>query len=328
MVEVKSVLDNLLVFHVLIGLSQGRKKLKAEDIGIQEPDAALISLGSKKVFDPERLLPFRMIRNKAFRLCREYGVRFMDSPTLFAVEVGPKAEKLAAELKLLEAEFAAEKAILVPQVDAIVAAWRAQHATHEQALKESFSSDYFDNTLSFAFHCARIGTSDNPALDGPLLGNITSLGDVLIREISEDAAETFKTSFIGKNRCSHRALAPLRRISEKLKSLGFLTASAAALAKFVDETVSAMPPKGGYIEGADFLRLSFLVGTLGEPKQIAKYLSGTLQAPAFDEAAQTADDDTSTEELSAGDALLMFEVAPVIPVPPVVTPQAAKSAWF
>ncbi|MCE2724193.1 MAG: DUF3150 domain-containing protein [Betaproteobacteria bacterium] len=321
MVEVKSVLDNLLVFHLVIGLSQGRKKLKAEDIGISEPDSALISLGSKKVFDPDRLLPFRMIRNKAFRLCREYGIRFMDSPTLFAVEVGTKAETLAAELKLLEAEFEAEKKILVPQVDQIVADWRKQHATHQQALKESFSSDYFDNTLSFAFQCARIGTSDNPALDGPLVQNVTSLGEVLIREVSEDAAETYKTSFLGKNRCSHRVLAPLRRISDKLKSFGFLTPSASSLAVFVDQTVAAMPPKGGYIEGTDFLRLSFLMKTLGDKQQISNYLTGTLQQPDFEESADASSEAEDDNNTSDAVPLVVEAVQPVSKASPV-------AAWF
>lgn len=281
------VLDNLAVVHLQVSLAQGRKKLKPEDIGINDPNTDLISLGSKKVFDPESLKPFRVLRNEALRICRQEGVRFLGSPNLFAIPL-QRVATVVVELDKLQATFNSEKATLLPQVDAINAQWQTTHASFQQALKETFSREYFDRALDFAHHAVRIGPSNDPVLDKNLAQNVGSLSDTLLNEIAEDAMETFKTSFAGQNRCSHKALRPFRRYSAKLRSLGFLNPAALPIADFIDKSISTLPPSG-YLEKNDFLSLYFVCQTLSKVENIRAYLNGARKQDTTVGAAASAD---------------------------------------
>lgn len=316
---ISGLLDNLTVFHLSIGLAQGRKKLKAEDIGIAEPNKELISLGSKKVFDPSRLLPFRMSRNESLRLCRTAGTRFMESPTLFAVANG-EASELAKKLTAIQSEFLTNKAAFLPEVDKLNRDWQLANPNHELALRETFSSEYFDSALSYTFHAARIGMSNDPVLDQPLVANVLNLGDVLIREVTEDAAETVKTSFAQKTRCTHKVFAPLRRLSTKLKSLGFLSPIALDVATFVDDTLAAMPPAGAHIEGTAFYRLKFMVETLADVAKVHAFLQGERTQPVEDVLGVESEGDEQDDADESQQHVM---------VPPLVEHALAyTSAWF
>lgn len=321
---ISSVLDNLTVFHLSIGLAQGRKKLKAEDIGIAEPNKELISLGSKKVFDLSRLLPFRMARNESLRLCRTAGTRFMDSPNLFAV-ANADAITLANKLTAIQVEFLANKATFLPEVDQVNRDWQLANPNHEQALKETFSTDYFDRALNYNFHAARIGMSNDPVLDQPLVSNVLNLGDVLIQEVAEDAAETMKTSFTHKSRCTHKVFAPLRRLSSKLKSLGFLSPIALHVAKLIDETLAVMPPAGSHIEGSDFYRLKFMVETLSDEAKVHAFLNGS-RIQNDDEVIDELIDEVIASDVNDEEAD-DSQSSTMVP-PPVEQAPTHVSAWF
>jgi len=295
-VQFEQVLDNLAVVHLQVALAAGRKKLKAEDLGIADPKSDLISLGSKKVFDPDSLAPFRQLRNEAQRICRQEGVRFLGSPNLFAIPVTQVAT-VVAQLDQLEADFNKEKLALLPQVDSINQAWQGKHTTYQQALKETFSREYFDSALNFAHHAVRIGKTNDPNVDKNLANNVGSLSDTLLKEISEDARETMNTSFNKGPKVSHRVLRPFKRFAAKLRSLGFLNQSATPLADFIEQTIASITSGPGYIEGADYYRLSFVCSTLADVNNIRSYLAGVLNQQQYVDAHMPAD--TSIEALEA-----------------------------
>ncbi|HAZ7869301.1 TPA: DUF3150 domain-containing protein, partial [Escherichia coli] len=100
--------NNVLESLILVSLSEihgisGRKKLTRSDfgVGVDLPPDVIVSLGSKKIIDPQLLNPFNQYKSRAHALCSAVGVRFLGG---YAVPAD-RVNDLISELNDVKTEF-------------------------------------------------------------------------------------------------------------------------------------------------------------------------------------------------------------------------------
>ena len=76
-----NALTDVIVVSLDVRIWSGRKKLRPEDLTTSGrlPPKDLVSLGSKKIFDPKALKPFVDVKRRAETRCQAIGVRFARS---------------------------------------------------------------------------------------------------------------------------------------------------------------------------------------------------------------------------------------------------------
>ena len=87
----ETITDRIVLVMLGISIWSGRKKLKPEDLNLLDgeiPPEELVSLGSKRVCDPEPLKPFHRLKQSAERACLRVGTRFLGADAAGGVRGG------------------------------------------------------------------------------------------------------------------------------------------------------------------------------------------------------------------------------------------------
>ncbi|EYU13385.1 MULTISPECIES: DUF3150 domain-containing protein [Photorhabdus] len=276
------VLDQL----ILVSLSDitsisGRRKLKKEDLGkdAKLPPDVMVSLGSKKIIDPQLINPFTRKKNTAHTLCQEVGIRFMGG---YAVPAD-KINDLIAKLNVLKSDFYAYKAEFMK---ADFKSWiNSFEEKYRDILLRDASIDlhYMDNQIQFGFTAIHITPYSNSIIQGSLTGQIKSLAD----EVYEDVANVVEGFLKNRNpdSFSQHTLNPLRRCAEKLDSLSFIAPCVKGLCKYVSDMLKDIPLTGK-ITGKHYNDILSLLNNLRDP-QNAKSFVELLSQPQSNAATDT-----------------------------------------
>ena len=113
---ITQITDRLTLVMLSISIWSGRKKLRPEDLHLSDgeiPPEDLVSLGSKRVCDPDALKAFHRIKQSAERACLRVGTRFLGG---FAVP-HEQAEALAEQLETLKLQFEVETGLFLADYD-------------------------------------------------------------------------------------------------------------------------------------------------------------------------------------------------------------------
>ena len=107
-----NALNDVIVVSLDVRIWSGRKKLRPEDLTTSGrlPPKDLVSLGSKKIFDPKALKPFADVKRKAETRCQAIGVRFARAfaiPKAAAKSVVEELNGLAENFKQVRDAFLA-----------------------------------------------------------------------------------------------------------------------------------------------------------------------------------------------------------------------------
>ena len=197
------VLDRLVAVNLDVRIWSGRKKLTAEDLslGADVPPEDLVSLGSKRVCDPESIKVFHRLKKQAERVCLTGGMRFLGG---YAIPED-RTETVAAELDALGETFAQERATFVAGYGQAIEDWIALHPQWEAAIRKAVDpASVVESRLGFGYQLYRIAPAENA---GNLAEQVEGLGDTLFGEVARIARELDK-SFVGKDALSQRACPP------------------------------------------------------------------------------------------------------------------------
>jgi hypothetical protein len=212
-----TILDRLVAVNLAVRIWSGRKKLTAEDLSLGGaiPPEDLVSLGSKRVCDPEAVRVFQRLKHQAERVCLQGGMRLLGG---FAIPE-ERAELVAVALDDIGEAFAQARATFVAGYGEAIATWIAQHPAWEAAIRRAVEpASQVELRLGFGYQLYRVAPVEQ---SGSLEQAVTGLGDTLFSEIAQ-MARTLDQSFIGKEALSRRALSTFRRIREKLGCLAFV----------------------------------------------------------------------------------------------------------
>jgi hypothetical protein len=293
---IERITDRITLVILSIGIWSGRKKLRAEDLklGTEVPPEDLVSLGSKRVCDPEPLKVFHRLKKGAERACLQGGTRFLGG---FAIP-NARAETLADELDKLKGEFEDEGRKFLQSYDQGLEDWIAQHPQWEAAIRRAIEpANVVGGRLRFGYQLVQIAPADKP---GTLAEEVSSLGDGIFAEVAQ-IAKDLDDAFLGKDVLRRTALSTYRRIREKLDCLSFVDQRIQPVVDTIDDWFRRLPEKGP-IAGGIFNEGWALATILGDPDKLARHGAGQLalrQVPAQSDEEETAvasESDTSIED--------------------------------
>jgi len=256
------IVDGLVLIILNIGLWQGRKKLRIEDLeekGINAsslPPSKLASLGSKRIVSPDAINVFLALKRRAERACIAVGTRFLGG---YAIPE-EKLPALHAELEAIEAEFNIEKNKLLSQYETTVEAWADGNPEWRDAILRAVDSPSYVAEQLQCSHTA-LKFSHAPGAEKTLDKQSSGLRGQLEREIALAAKTAWEESFQGKLSVRKSALGKLDSINEKLAGLSFLDGSIGSLNQSVSTVLKQCAGKQT-IEGSDLMAVCGILATL------------------------------------------------------------------
>jgi hypothetical protein len=321
-----AILDRLVAVNLDVRIWSGRKKLTAEDLslGTEVPPEDLVSLGSKRVCDPEAVRVFQRLKRHAERVCLEGGMRFLGG---FAIPEA-RTEEVAAALDRLAEVFAEERQRFVAGYGQFIEDWIAQHPRWEAAIRRAVEpASRVESRLAFGYQLYRVAPVDG---EGSLAAEVEGLGDTLFSEVAQIARE-LDQSFIGKAALSQRALATFRRIREKLGCLAFVDYRVEPVRRSLDDWLLRTPAKGP-VTGALFNEGFGLMLLVSDPQKMSDHGAGLLALQALIPAEPETAEDDADGDWSFGGPLGDFpdeEEAPGVPdLLPEEAPARVDSFYF
>ena len=243
-----TITDKLSLIVLTASIWSGRKKLQADDLGLKNgeiPSEDLVSLGSKRICNPEALRVFHMLKGQAERACLKLGTRFLGG---FLVP-NETLDALCVTLDGLKEAFARETKEFISGYDQDINNWIASHPTWERQLRAAIDpAEVVAKKFSFRYRPLVIQPS--PGQRPALAEDVAEIGSTLFHEVAQMAI-TLEKSLIGKSSMTQRALGTFRRIQQKLGVLSFLDQRIPPILDQVDSFLRRAP-KSGMITGQLF----------------------------------------------------------------------------
>jgi hypothetical protein len=275
-----SVLQDVVVISLDVHIWSGRKKLRPEDLTTSGtlPPKELVSLGSKKIFNPEALKPFAKLKREAEVLCLAKGVRFARA---FAVPKSDLRDVLAG-LRVLGERFARSREAFLATYEAEREKWKAQYPGYERLIETEFlSKGAVAARLSFGYQPFSINEveleTDESAVQDRGAGTLVlGLVGQLYQEVAAEAKEHVSRSLIGRVEVTQKFLRPLRAIREKLAGMAFLDATLEPIVKTIDDVLGAIP-KEGKLAGLGLEALRGVLALLSDPHRMRAHAEAILR---------------------------------------------------
>jgi len=177
--------DQTTLFLVDYHICSGRKKLRAEDlqIGTALPPDELISLGSKKLCNPDALRVFHRNKKRVERELLAVGTRFLGGytvPNTVAAQVQAKADAITAETRTAAEAFLAD-------YDRHIDAWCAAYPAWETAIRNAVDPvESVRGQFRFRVRALQIETASMIGED-TLAEDLAEVGETILSEVEQMA---------------------------------------------------------------------------------------------------------------------------------------------
>jgi len=275
------VLNNMLVLNLDVNIWSARRKLRPEDFQhAQLPPEHLVSLGSKKIANPNDLKIFGTLKSRAVSLLDKQGVRFLGG---WAIPQD-SASMINNGLQQIADEFYSAKADFMQNYGESVQKWINSNPGYEKIIARSaVSAGYVDSRIGFSWQTFKVvspSTADDRLQTG-LHTEVEHLGSTLFDEVAKVAREAWSKSYEAKTEITRKALRPLQTIMNKMEGLNFIEPRVMPVAELIQSAISKLPSRGA-IRGTDLLMLKQLVTLLASPKQIVQYAQEIIDGRSND----------------------------------------------
>ena len=259
-------LDQVVLFTIDVRLVAGSKRANTEDIeqakGVVLQQDEVLTLGSKKVFDPERLARLRRLRSAMHRHCREFGAAFLSG---YAVP-DLRADEVAARLHSTVRQAQAEVADLLSNYQQILDEYCAARPAWAATIRAgAYSEQYLRTRISFGFNAVRIAAArDQGVAADNLQQEIGGLMGSVLADVAAESAALQRDSLQDRDSSTRKVLRPLRSAREKLAGFAFVDRRLGSLAQMIEEVISSMPPEGP-LRGTSLAMLHGICSILSVP---------------------------------------------------------------
>jgi hypothetical protein len=264
------IVNRLLAVNLRINIWSARKKLRPQDLGDAElPPDELASLGSKKICDPAALTVFNTLKSRAIGVLDYYGLQFLGG---WAIPED-KAVEVHQRLDAIELEFNEAKEDFLYNYNQNVQDWINRQREWSAIIEDSIESvDYVRSRIGFQSRFYSVSMPGMTADGADVLTKgfqeeVAGFGRALFDDVAQAATETWKNSFKGQDRISHKALSPIRKIHDKLVSFSFVDPNVLPLTEIIKVALDSLP-KRGYIEGLPLIQFQGLVSLLRDTEAL------------------------------------------------------------
>lgn len=259
-------LDNVILISLDNHVWSGRKKLKPEDLGkavADLPPEELASLGSKKIFDRQRLAVFNSLHRAAVRACVSVGIRFLGG---FAIPE-QDAPAVIQELDRIKAEYQMQRTKFIQEYDDVIQEMLQNYPTWNHMLRNSIMTvEQAASRISWDWDALKVVSSGIDLADEKMAEKAQGMAGQLFFEVSKEGQELTKT-LLGKEKVRRNILITVRNIRKKLSGLSFLDSRVGPIIQQIDTVLAAMPTDAP-IEGNDITTLFGLAWLLSDPDRM------------------------------------------------------------
>ena len=164
--RIHRITDQITLVVLGVNIWSGRKKLRPEDLklGTEIPPEDLVSLGSKRICNPEALKEFHRLKKVGERACLHVGTRFLGG---FAIP-NCHAESLADQLATVKTAFDAQTLTFLSGYDQALEAWISSLPAWEAPIRRAIEpANVVGGRLRFGFQLVQIAPAEQPAYTAP-----------------------------------------------------------------------------------------------------------------------------------------------------------------
>jgi len=270
--------DKSLFTTLDINIWSGCKKLTPKDFGYNAdllPPGKLASLGTKKVFNPSYLDPFKRIRYDVGYFLAQYSLSFAKG---FIYPLA-SADFINERLEEEKEKFIEKKRLFLNDYESNMEEWlqEADNAQWRHLISGSMVDvAYVANRFNFRWYTM----SFNPAAkSGQLEEAVINLPTSVFADVVDSAKKLMLSAREEqKVQTNQKAIGPFERIMEKLNRMRFFNPKAATLARGIELVLNTLPVEGTIV-GADFQRLLSLANSLSSMKGISSLVKKIEENP-------------------------------------------------
>ncbi|MGI9294515.1 MAG: DUF3150 domain-containing protein [Pseudomonadales bacterium] len=328
-----AILDKTICINLVCTLWSGRRRLRAEDLGLDAeklPPEELASLGSLKLCDPKQLTKLNSLKRAAERDCERVCVRFLGG---YATDE-KNISDLVAKLGDRKMEFERQAKQFIASLQTEIDGWVAKHPTWENVIRKALPDlGYVAGRLTFEFQLfrVRVAADETDSIENQGLVSATGgLSGQLFKEIEIEARTTWKRSYEGKDAVGQKALRPVRAIRDKLDALRFIDSRIVPMIGHIENVLGSLP-QTGIVEGKDFMAVVGLLRLLADAEQMVRHGAKSLGIDASvqpDEGVDKAADSKVANTTEGTEATTRAEQAPHERPQSEGKANAAGSHWF
>jgi hypothetical protein len=299
-----ATLQKLVVVSIESKIWGGRKKLRPGDIDKKSgdlPPRDLVSLGSRKVYDPDELKVFNAFKREIESLLGETGIKFAKNFALAVDEFVSRQSAVDAVIR----RFDSKVAEFVVDYPAGLQRWRDKHPGHERLIEDAPTQHEVRSRFFLGYRPFAIGGADLPGSDGTPFDNTEQLVSGLAGRLYVEVATTARSMIArlhGRHDVTSRFLNPVRDMQAKLSSLVFLDPGITPMLDEIRKVLASLPNEKK-LTGNHVHAVRGLLSILADPKGLR-----THAAALGSSAALLLDEDDESDD--GADDLLVFSAPP------------------
>jgi hypothetical protein len=268
-----------------VHLWSARIQLKPEELqkfnngNVKLPDAAIASLGSVKIVEPEVIRTFERLKREAQQVLQRAGL------PLFGTRAVPvaKFDGVAAELKAIKSKFESEALNLLATYDLKISEWRgkwnAANPGYAHLLDRIPKAESVFGRLSFDYHAYRVeppqGLDDEAGQE--FTTKLSGLRGEMYADAAREAAVLLESTMRDGSQRDYitpKTLGPFQRIATRFRDFEMLDPSAIAAAELIEATVAqamqfAQSDKNNRISDGPLMLVLAMANTFAVPATAA-----------------------------------------------------------
>ncbi|MBK5965805.1 hypothetical protein CCR95_17395 [Thiocystis minor] len=267
-----TITEKMALIVLTVSQWSGRKKLRADDLELTDsevPSEELVSLGSKRICNPDALRVFGTLKGQADRACLKVGTRFLGGYLIPNDQIAA----LSGELDLLKTEYEVETQHFLTGYDREIEDWILRHPEWERQLRTAVDPAAKIGT-KFSFRYRPLIIQPAEGQHDTLVEDVADIATSVFHEIAQIAIPLEK-SLIGKEAMSQHALRTFRRIQQKLDILSFVDPRIGPILDQVERFLRHVPPSGP-VTGSMFQEGFGLWMLLCDEDRMARHGAGML----------------------------------------------------
>ena len=286
-----TIAEKMALIVLTVSQWSGRKKLRADDLELTDsevPSEELVSLGSKRICNPDALRVFGTLKGQADRACLKVGTRFLGGYLI----PNDQLAALSGELDLLKTEYEVETQHFLTGYDREIEDWILRHPEWERQLRTAVDPAAKIGT-KFSFRYRPLIIQPAEGQHEALVEDVAEIATSVFHEIAQIAV-TLEKSLIGKDAMSQHALRTFRRVQQKLDILSFVDPRIGPILDQVERFLRQVPPSGP-VTGSMFQEGFGLWMLLCDEDRMARHGAGMLNPVVEAEVDAEVDADAEVE---------------------------------
>lgn len=276
--------ESLIAIYFTGRIWTGERSLARDDLESVDglPPAAITKLGTKDVFDKEKLQVFHRLKREAERELLATGFPFLGGIAIPITE----AERATSVLNDVKNRFETERDQFVAQYDSNLESFIAAYPDFADKLRQAaLGVGEVKARLSFDWVPIQVGAvKDNAAMAEVLQKTADGLAGTLYKEISKMAQEIQKQYLKDRTVVDGKFLRCFANVRRKMAALAFVDDGIQPLVDTIDQVIAEVP-EGVKIGGLHLITLKSLLVVLSDEHQMQELaktiLSGVSAKEAF-----------------------------------------------